>query len=132
MNEKQAIFAAEYLIDRNATQAALRAGYSPKTSYAQGSALLKHPEVRAAIADGQIKQQERTQVTQDYVLRRLVIEAEREGEGSSHAARVASVVALGKHMAMFTENIDHKSTDGTMSPIGVTFVGVDPNDPDAA
>ena len=45
MTDKQKIFADEYLIDTNATQAAIRAGYSEKTAYSQGQRLLKNDEV---------------------------------------------------------------------------------------
>ena len=58
LTARQTRFAEEYLIDLNATQAALRAGYSPKTAYAQGARLLKHPDVAKAI-DAAI--QERTE-----------------------------------------------------------------------
>jgi phage terminase small subunit len=46
LNDKQKRFALEYLKDLNATQAAIRAGYSKKTAYAQGQRLLKHVEVK--------------------------------------------------------------------------------------
>ena len=46
MNQKQQRFADEYLIDTNATQAAIRAGYSKKTAYSQGQRLLKDVEVQ--------------------------------------------------------------------------------------
>jgi phage terminase small subunit len=46
LNDKQRAFAREYGVDRNATQAAIRAGYSKQTAYAQGQRLLKHAEVR--------------------------------------------------------------------------------------
>ena len=46
MNKKQKKFADEYLIDTNATQAAIRAGYSEKTAYSQGQRLLKKDEVK--------------------------------------------------------------------------------------
>ena len=49
LNDKQAKFVEEYLVDLNATQAAIRAGYSPKTAGAQGFDLLKKPEIAAAI-----------------------------------------------------------------------------------
>lgn len=49
MNKKQQRFAEEYLIDTNATQAAIRAGYSEKTAYSQGQRLLKHVEVKKYI-----------------------------------------------------------------------------------
>lgn len=49
LTEKQKRFVEEYLIDLNATQAAIRAGYSPKTAYSAGQRLLKNVEVRKAI-----------------------------------------------------------------------------------
>lgn len=50
LTPKQRRFALEYLVDLNATEAAKRAGYSPRTAYAQGSRLLKHAEVAAFVA----------------------------------------------------------------------------------
>lgn len=55
LNDKHARFVAEYLKDLNATQAAIRAGYSPETAGAQGSRLLTNDEIAAAVADGQAK-----------------------------------------------------------------------------
>ena len=49
MTEKQQRFCDEYLIDLNATQAAIRAGYSEKTAYSQGQRMLKNVEVKAHI-----------------------------------------------------------------------------------
>ena len=49
LNPKQERFVVEYLVDLNATQAAIRAGYSPKTAGVQGFDLLKKPEIAAAI-----------------------------------------------------------------------------------
>lgn len=54
MTEKQMRFCDEYLTDMNATQAAIRAGYSEKTAYSQGQRLLKNVEVKAYI-DEQIE-----------------------------------------------------------------------------
>jgi phage terminase small subunit len=69
MNAKQQRFVEEYLIDLNATQAALRAGYSPKTAYAQGHDLLKVPEVAAAVAEGSKRLLAEAGVQADAVLR---------------------------------------------------------------
>ena len=55
---KHARFVAEYLKDLNATQAAVRAGYSPKTANQQGPELLVNPGIAAAIAEGTAKQLE--------------------------------------------------------------------------
>ena len=49
LNAKQQRFCDEYLIDLNATQAAIRSGYSEKTAYSQGQRMLKNVEVKAYI-----------------------------------------------------------------------------------
>ena len=49
VTEKQKLFCEEYLIDLNATQAALRAGYSEKTAYSIGNENLKKPEIQEYI-----------------------------------------------------------------------------------
>lgn len=71
LNDKQRRFIDEYLLDLNATQAAIRAGYSEKTAYAQGQRLLKHVEVAEAVASAQARRSERTEITQDMVLSEL-------------------------------------------------------------
>lgn len=68
LTPKQAVFAAEYLKDLNATQAAIRAGYSPKTAEQQGPRLLGNAGVRAAIEAAQDDRATRTGITQDRVL----------------------------------------------------------------
>ena len=72
LNEKQRRFVAEYLVDRNATAAAKRAGYSERSAHAQGHDLLKHPEIGPAIAEAEAKRSERTGITADVVLYELL------------------------------------------------------------
>ena len=71
LNKKQKRFADEWLIDMNATQAAIRAGYSEKSAYSQGSRLLKDDEVRAYIAQTLEEQDEYLVAKQREVLRYL-------------------------------------------------------------
>lgn len=71
LTPKQARFVQEYLIDLNATQAAIRAGYSAKTAEQQGPRLLGNVGVAEAIAAGQAKRAERTEITADRVLTEL-------------------------------------------------------------
>lgn len=71
LSPKQAAFVAEYLIDLNATQAAIRAGYSEKTAYRIGSELLQKTSVREAIEKGRAKRTERTEITADRVVTEL-------------------------------------------------------------
>jgi len=68
LTSKQKRFVDEYLIDLNATQAAIRAGYSEKTATEQASRLLTLVKVQEAISASTQKQQERTQITADRVL----------------------------------------------------------------
>lgn len=49
MNHRQQLFINAYLINGNATQSAIEAGYSARTAHVQGSRLLKHPEVKEVI-----------------------------------------------------------------------------------
>lgn len=71
MTERQKRFIAEYLIDLNATQAAIRAGYSVKTAGSIGDENLKKPEINSAIAKEMAKRSKRTGVNQDRVVLEL-------------------------------------------------------------
>lgn len=75
LTPKQARFVEEYLIDLNATQAAIRAGYSEKTAYSIGQENLNKPEIAAAIAAAQAERSQRTKIDADWVLKRLADEA---------------------------------------------------------
>jgi phage terminase small subunit len=76
LTPKKHRFAAEYLIDLNATQAAIRAGYSKHTAYSIGHDLLKEPEISALIARLQAERAERTATDAAWVLQRLRDEAD--------------------------------------------------------
>ena len=71
LNTKQKMFVKEYLIDLNATQAAIRAGYAPRTANRTGSRLLSHVVIRAALEKAIKKREERTEITQDMVIKEL-------------------------------------------------------------
>lgn len=68
LTHKQALFVQEYLIDLNATQAAIRAGYSESTAYSIGNENLKKPEIREAIQKAMDLRAKRTEITADRVL----------------------------------------------------------------
>jgi len=71
LTPKQKRFVAEYLIDLNATQAAIRTGYSAKTAASQGARLLKQGGVARAVQAAQQARAVRTEITQDRVLQEL-------------------------------------------------------------
>jgi phage terminase small subunit len=68
---KQYLFCAEYLVDLNASQAAIRAGYSKKGAGQTGEKLLKNAEIRKRLSELQQRRQARTEITADYVIERL-------------------------------------------------------------
>ncbi len=71
LTKKQRLFVDEYLIDLNATQAAIRAGYSTRRAAEIGYQLLQRPEVAQAIQAAMAERSKRTEVEADYVIRRL-------------------------------------------------------------
>lgn len=71
LTAKQQRFVDEYLIDLNATQAAIRAGYSEKTARSISNENLTKPDIQAAIEKGMQARSGRVEITQDMVLREL-------------------------------------------------------------
>jgi phage terminase small subunit len=71
INAQHRLFAHEYLVDHNATRAAIRAGYSARSAASQASDLLKKPEIRRIISDATRKLTERTTVTTERVVLEL-------------------------------------------------------------
>ncbi len=127
LTAKQERFVAEYLVDLNATQAAIRAGYSEKSATAEGSRLLVNTKVAAAVAAAQAKRSERTEITQDYVLAVITNTIERcqqakavtdhdgkeTGEWTFNAnAVLKGAELLGRHLAMFTDKQTVTHHDG--------------------
>ncbi len=96
LTAKQERFVSEYLLDLNATQSAIRAGYSEKTAYSIGSENLIKPEVQEAIQAMQKENAERNQVTIDEITQ-MHREAYRTAEESNQpSAMTASANNLAK------------------------------------
>lgn len=76
LTPKQQAFVDEYLKDRNGTQAAIRAGYSPKTADMQASRLLRNVKISRAVGQAFKEASEKAQVDAAWVLKRLADEAE--------------------------------------------------------
>lgn len=71
MTPKETKFCDEYLVDLNATQASIRAGYSAKTANRTGSKLLSKTVIQEAIAQKRIELAAKTGLTQEWVLNRF-------------------------------------------------------------
>ena len=110
LTAKQQRFVEEYLIDLNATQAAIRAGYSEKTAYSIGQENLKKPEIADEIEKRQEKIGEDNGITVEWLLGEMkdtYIQAKSVGE---FAAANKSLEMLGKHKGMFKEKIELSGT----------------------
>ena len=101
LTAKQARFVEEYLVDLNATQAAIRAGYSEARASEIGYQLLQKTPVTAEIEKAQAERSKRVEVTQDDVIRLLYREAEGEGADTTSSARVRATELLGRHLNLF-------------------------------
>ena len=111
LTPRQQRFVDEYLIDLNATQAAIRAGYSKKTANAQAGRLLVNVSVQAAIQAGQSAAQKRTRRTMDDVLADLRAVAQdamqkipdKEGNllMANHNAAIKAIELEGRHLGGF-------------------------------
>lgn len=102
LTEKQKRFCEEYLVDLNATQAALRAGYSQKTAYSIGDENLKKPEIREYLQELIDQRSERTGITADTVLKELERIALSDAEITGKE-KIKALELLGKHLGLFTE-----------------------------
>lgn len=100
LTEKQKRFCEEYLIDFNATQAALRAGYSQKTAYSIGDENLRKPEIQSEIQSLIKKRSERTGINADSVIKELVKIAFAETEITGKE-KMKALELLGKHLGLF-------------------------------
>jgi phage terminase small subunit len=105
LTARRLVFVEEYLIDLNATQAAIRAGYSRKTARQQGDRLLTNVDIARAIQPAVDERKERTSIKADDVLKsieRLAIAAEAAGNWN---AALRGQELLGKHLKLFTDMV---------------------------
>jgi len=106
LTPKQEAFVREYLLDSNATQAAIRAGYSAKTAQEQSSRLLSNVMVAQAISEARRKIAQRADFTVDQhmdTLARLRDKAEVEGQIS---AAVKAEMARGKVAGFYVDRVE--------------------------
>lgn len=143
LTDKQKDFVRQYLVDLNATQAAIRAGYSVKTAYRQGADLLQKTSIREAIEKAQAKRARRVEVTQDYVLSNLVEVVERTMQRAPVTDRKGEQVTdeegravwtfdakganralelLGKHLGIFTDKVKAEISGPDGGPVASEIV----------
>ena len=120
---KRARFVAEYLIDRNATQAAIRAGYSEKTATMQGSRLLRYDNVQAAVERGEAEIAASLAITVEGVAAQL--DEDRALALANNQAGAAVSASMGK-AKLAGLLVDRQDVTGTVSVERIERLIVDP------
>lgn len=116
LNERQKRFCEEYIVDLNATQAAIRAGYSEKTAASTAARLLRNVKVQKYIAQLQAERGQRLQVTQDDVIREicdialLPLDDDNVLSGIVKVKdKVKALELLGRHFGAFVDKVEQKT-----------------------
>lgn len=121
LSAKQSAFVDEYLVDLNATQAAIRAGYSEKTAGAMGGENLQKPEIQQALTEKMRIRSDRVEIKADYVLATIQTTVERcrqaepvrdkdgkeTGEYKFDATNtLKGCELLGRHLGLFKDRVE--------------------------
>jgi len=125
LSDKQALFCREYLIDLNATQGAIRAGYSKRSAMQIGEENLRKHDIQAEIQRLIADRSQRTEITADYVLKKIqsLVEAtSAEGESQYNPqAALRGCELLGKHLSLWTDKVQHSGEVDLNMLIEVNF-----------
>lgn len=105
LNPKRARFVAEYLVDLNGTQAAIRAGYSPKTARQQADQLLSKLDVKEAVAKAQADKAIEVGRTAQDVLNDIMECTTQAREDGDLKTALKGLELQGKHLGMFTDKV---------------------------
>ncbi len=119
LRKKQEKFCHEYVIDLNATQAAIRAGYSKHTAKEMGYEHLTKPHIQDFISELQAETRDRTLVTVDFVINGIKDIAE---DGEQENNRLKAFDMLGKHLGVY--EIDNTQKTIEINNISVKFIDV--------
>lgn len=106
MTAKQEAFAIEYLKDKNATQAAIRAGYSAKTARSIACEMLARPDIQEFVRAKQDEARKNATVTVDGIVDQLREIA--SNVLAKDSDRIRALELIGKYLGMFTERVEMK------------------------
>ena len=116
MTPKQQRFTEEYVVDLNATQAAIRAGYSPKTAAEQGYQLLHKTSVQEAVQDLQAKFRERLEVSKESVTIQLNTAYDMAEANGQTAVMVQATMGIAKVHGLLVDKTEEVKPTENMTP----------------
>lgn len=132
LTPKQQRFVEEYLVDLNATQAAIRAGYSARTAAVQASRLLTNVNICFAVKAGQAKRADAAEISQSWVVKKLRKNAELAHSIEQPGPANRSYELIGKHIGMWPNRPeDNNNTVNLVRIERVVINGESPTDTDA-
>lgn len=111
LTAKMQNFVDEYFVDFNGSAAVKRAGYKSTNPNKLAGKLLNHPLVMEAVAAKKKERQEKTELSAEYVIQKLIAIAERNEEGNPTAA-LRSLELLGKHLGLYRDRQEISGPDG--------------------
>jgi len=111
LSNKMTRFVDEYMVDLNATQAVLRAGYKTKIPTKLGIELMNHPLVKQAVQERMAAKREDNELTAQYVLAKLQQIVENT-ESDNPQAALRGLELLGKHLGLYRDRQEISGPDG--------------------
>ena len=120
LTDKQDLFCKEYLLDLNATQSAIRAGYSEKTAQQIGSENLSKPVIQETIKEYMAKRADKLDLTAEGVLQDIIDTRTEAAQDNRLSERLKANELLGKHLKLFTDKVDVSG--------GISIVKLDDDD----
>ena len=115
LTPKQLMFCQEYLIDLNATQACIRAGYSERTANRQGAENLSKPVIKEEIDRLKAIREKKVELTAEKVLKDIERVREKAEGSEQYTVSLKASELQGKHLAMFTDK--HKVDGEIKMPV---------------
>jgi phage terminase small subunit len=117
LTAKQSQFVREYIIDFNATQAAIRTGYSQKTAGSIGSENLQKPEIKQAVRLALNNLADLVLIEASVIVKALMQEAFSTGEDSTSSSRVSALDKLAKIAGLYDSQLVTESLEKTIAII---------------
>lgn len=111
LTNKQEMFCMEYVVDFNATQAAIKAGYSENSAQEIGSENLSKPMIQARVQELMKDRIEKVQITAEDVIKDIIETRSETKEEKRYSERLKANELLGKYLAMWTDTVNNNNTN---------------------